>query len=285
MFDFDGSETFGLMTLHRFRMKLEVYPPAKGSHRLQIYAKPFNSSMSSYARVLRYRVDCKSVDSTVRIPIELNNPVGPSWQTEQKGFLQPSHPDAFIRTQDGRCSVSFRLIEDMDVLATLHSDDLAMTENMTRRHIFKSQLQNRIVLKIQIPQTGIFVLKIFSRSKGALDTRYMYALCYLLTCTNPVVKWPMFPEAYNAWLDSYELVEPTAGVLPANQNIRFKLKVPGVNSVFVNDKKTGALTLSTEGYWEGLFNTAGSKEIDVMIEEAPHTNRYIVILSYEVETK
>ncbi|XP_078521608.1 kyphoscoliosis peptidase-like [Lissotriton helveticus] len=288
MFDFDGADNAGLMTLCRFRMKLEIYPPEPGRYQLHIYAKPFSSSMHSMdnnTRVLSYRVDCTSVDRTMKIPVEMNNPVGPSWMTERKGFLQPSHPGAIIHTQDGLCSISFMLKEDMDILATLHSDDVGMTESMTRRHIFKAQQQNRVVLKIQIPKTGTFLLKIFYRKKGARASTYVYALCYILSCTNAAVKWPEFPEAYSAWLDSYDLVEPTAGVLPANQNVQFKLKVPGVSSVFVNDKKTGALTLSPEGYWEGSFNTAGSNDVDVLIEETPSTKRYIVILSYQVESK
>ncbi|KAJ1089125.1 hypothetical protein NDU88_002277 [Pleurodeles waltl] len=285
MFDFNGAEICGLMTLQGYRMTLEVYPPAEGSHKLQIFAKPFNSSMSIYARVLRYRVDCSSVHSTMKIPKALSNPVGPNWMTEQKGFLQPSHTNAIIHTHDGRCSVSFRLKEDMDVLATLHSDEMEMTEDMKRRHIFKSQFEKQVVLKIQIPQAGTFVLKIFSRIKGAKDTRYVYTLCYLLSCTNVAVTWPVFPEVYTAWLDSYELVEPTAGVLPANQNVQFKLKVPGVNSVLINDKKMGSLTLSADGYWEGAFNTAGCKELNVLTQETPRQKQYVVILSYQVETQ
>ncbi|XP_069476456.1 kyphoscoliosis peptidase-like [Ambystoma mexicanum] len=285
VFDLNGKETPGVLALRRFGMKLEVYPQATGSHTLQIFAKPWNSSKSIFSRALIHILECNSVDNTMKLPTDLHNPVGPSWLTEEKGFLQPSHPDPIIPIQDGRCSISFTVKGDMDTLATLHTDVMPMNEDIRRRHIFKSQKGNRIVIQIQLPQAGYFVLKIFSKTKGGESKTFSYALNYLLSCSNAAVKWPVFPRMYGSWLEGYELVEPTSGILPDNQNIHFKLKVPGVSKVFVKDKKSGSLTLSADGYWEGNFNTAGSQDANVIIQQVPDKNLYATILKYTVDDK
>ncbi|XP_069474153.1 kyphoscoliosis peptidase-like isoform X2 [Ambystoma mexicanum] len=283
-FHVNGDKQSGLMTLNKSGMKLEVYPKETGTHTLQIYAKLFSSSKNSYDSVLEYKMECSSVDKKMKIPTELKNPVGPSWLTEKEGFHHPSHPEPIIHTPDGRCSVSFTLNEDLDVMATLHTDDMTVTEDIKRRHIFKCILENQIVLKIQLPQAGTFVLGIYHKNKKHKGNSYDYGFNYLLSCTNAAVKWPVFPLTYASWLESYELVEPTAGVLPANRNVHFKLKVPGVNSVFVKGKGDSHLTLSGDGYWEGSVNTSGCRDVNVMIEETGNTNYYHSILNYLVET-
>ncbi|KAJ1089135.1 hypothetical protein NDU88_002286 [Pleurodeles waltl] len=283
MFTLNETERRGLMTLEKCGMKLEVYPQETGTHRLQIFAKPFNCSSDQHATVLEYVVECSSVDKRLKIPKELTNPVGPSWLTEQKGFLQPSHPDPIIHADDGRVSVSFTLKEDLDLFATLHTDEMTVTEDIKRKHIFTWQHENRVLFKVQLPQAGTFVMNIYSKPEMDKGNSYSFALNYLLSCTNTAVKWPVFPLKYTSWLRHYELVEPTAGVLPANRNVRFKLKVPGVNIVFVNDIKKGPLTLSDNGYWEGSFNTAGCKDVNIMVEESPNRNYYMTLLNYQVE--
>ncbi|XP_078521931.1 kyphoscoliosis peptidase-like [Lissotriton helveticus] len=282
-FKLNETERRGLMTLKKGGMRLEVYPQEIGTHRLKIFAKSFSSSADQYSSVLEYVVECSSVDKKMKIPKELMNPVGPSWETVQKGFLQPSHLVPIIHTDDGRASVSFTLKEDLDVFATLHTDDMTMTEDIKRKHIFTWQHENRVMFKVQLPQAGMFVMQIYSKPKMEMGNSYSYALNYLLSCTNAAVKWPVFPLNYTSWLRHYELVEPTAGVLPANRNVQFKLKVPGVNTVFVNDIKKCPLALSSDGYWEGSFNTAGCKDVNIMVEESPNRNYYMTLLNYRVE--
>ncbi|XP_069476308.1 kyphoscoliosis peptidase-like [Ambystoma mexicanum] len=281
-FDLNGSEQCGLMTLQRLGMKLEVYPQATGSHRLQIYAKPVNSQKSTYTMALAYVVECNSVDNTMKIPKEMQNPVGPSWLSLDKGFLLSSHPDPVIQIMDGCCSISFNLKGNIDTYATLHTDDMPKTQDVERRHIFQWQQEKRVVFKIRLPQAGIFLLKVFSKTKSDHGQRYTYALNYVLTCTNQAVKWPVFPVEYGSWLTEWELIEPVDGILPANRDVHFKLKIPGVICVFVKNKKAGSLSLKDNGYWEGTFNTAGSQEVDVMLQKSTTSSHYAAILGYQV---
>ncbi|XP_053168071.1 kyphoscoliosis peptidase isoform X2 [Hemicordylus capensis] len=282
MFELKGAKEFSLMTLKRNGMNLELYPQKTGSHKLQIYAKPSKGSEEIYNCILEYTLECSSVDRTICFPKELHQPVGPSWFTERQGFLKPSHRHSIIHTNDGRCDLSFILSKDLSILASLHSDNISLTEDTRRRHVLQVCQGNQIKFKIHLPHAGNFAFKIFAKKKSD-PGNYNYVFNYLISCPNTEVKWPMFPQNYSKWAEGYELVEPLAGLLPANRYIRFKLKLHSIAKAFVQCEKTCPLSLSKDGYWEGSCNTSGCTEVFVMVLENANHKFYSHILKYEVE--
>ncbi|XP_029473177.1 kyphoscoliosis peptidase-like [Rhinatrema bivittatum] len=280
MFDLNGTKRSGLMTLENNGMKLEVYPETTGSHTLNLSAKPY-SSKGNYYVVLSYLIECKSVDRNIKFPKDLDNPVGPSWLTEKKGLSQPSHVDPIIHTRNGCCAVSFTLHKDLTSMALLNSDDVTVTEDVRRRHVFKTQRENRVEFNIQLPQAGTYVLQIYAKNKSDHGS-YDYVCNYLLCCTNPAVRWPVFPLVYTSWAEGYELVKPLAGVLPANRSVHFKLRAPGVTAIYVDDNGRSPLTLCDNGYWEGTCSTTGCQTLTLFAKENL-TYNYSGILQYKVE--
>ncbi|NXA41328.1 KY peptidase, partial [Eudromia elegans] len=283
-FKLRGIQEHGLMTLKKHGMMLEIYPQKTGSHKLQIFAKPSKAPEDVYSCVLEYVVECKSVDRTMHFPKDLHQPVGPSWFSERHGFLRPSHPDPIIHTNDGRCSLTFTLGKDISVLASLHSDNSSLTEDMRRRHIMQIHRGNQIELKIHLPHAGDFVLKIYAKKKSD-PGNYDYVFNYLISCLNTEVKWPAFPQSYSKWAADYEIVEPLSGLLPASRNVQFKLKMHGVAKVLVQAESTHPLTRSRDGYWQGTCNTSGCAEVFVMVHENANHSFYSHVLKYEVETQ
>nr|XP_056706005.1 kyphoscoliosis peptidase [Euleptes europaea] len=284
MFELKGAKEYSLMTLKNSGMNLELYPQKTGSHKLQIYAKPSKGSEELYSCVLEYTVECSSVDRNICFPKELHQPVGPSWSSERQGFLKPSHRGPIINTNDGRCDLSFILSKDLRVLASLHYDNKSRTEETSRRHILQVCQGNKVDFKIHLPHAGNFALKIFSKKKSD-PGNYNYIFNYLISCPNADVKWPVFPQTYSKWAEGFELVEPLAGLLTANRNIKFKLKLHSITKAFVQCEKTCPLSLSKEGYWEGSCSTSGCTEVFVMVLENANHKFYSHILKYEVESQ
>lgn len=281
MFMLNGKQEHGLLNLRETGMKLDVYPPTVGTHKLQIFAKGHSDIYSS---VLEYTLKCTYVDISVQLPAELHQPVGPSWFSEQMGIMKPSHPDPIIHASDGRCSVSFSVEEGISVLASLHGDEGPVTEELQRRHIFQLLREKRVELKVQLPHAGKFALKIFVKKRQELGN-YVFVFNYLLSCTDTKVNWPMFPESFGNWGQGNELLEPLSGVLPANRNVPFKLKLHGIAKALVKGQDTWPLTLSREGYWEGSCSTAGCQEVYVMVLENANHNFYSYILKYKVNAQ
>uniref|UniRef100_A0A8C3N3M3 Uncharacterized protein n=1 Tax=Geospiza parvula TaxID=87175 RepID=A0A8C3N3M3_GEOPR len=286
MFKLKGTDEQGLMTLKRHGMELDIFPQKTGSHKLEIFAKPSKAEAVDdvYKCVLEYVVECESVDKAMRFPKELHQPVGPSWFSERQGFLRPSHSQPIIHTNDGRCSLTFTLSKDISVLTSLHTDSSSsLSEDMGRRHVLQIHRRNQIELKVHLPHAGNFVLKIYSKKKSD-PGNYDYIFNYLIRCLNTEVKWPAFPQSYTKWLQDYEILEPLSGLLPANRNVQFKLKMNGVAKVLVQAENTYPLTQNKD-CWEGTCNTSGCREVFVMVHENANHSFYSHVLKYEVETQ
>ncbi|NXA07903.1 KY peptidase, partial [Sapayoa aenigma] len=285
MFKLKGTDEHGLMTLKKHGMNLDIYPQKTGSHKLEIFAKPSKAEAADdvYNCVLEYIVECKSVDRTTRFPRDLHQPVGPSWFSERQGFLRPSQREPIIHTNDGRCCLTFTLGKDISVLSSLHCDGSSLAEDRGRQHVLQTHHGNQIELKIHLPHAGRFVLKIYSKKRSDPGS-YDYVFNYLITCPNTEVKWPAFPQRYSKWMEDYEILEPLSGLLPANRNVQFKLKMHGIAKVLVQAKNTYTLT-HNRGCWEGTCNTSGCREVVVMVHENANHSFYSHVLKYEVETQ
>uniref|UniRef100_A0A8C5JPS9 Kyphoscoliosis peptidase n=1 Tax=Junco hyemalis TaxID=40217 RepID=A0A8C5JPS9_JUNHY len=286
MFKLKGTDEHGLMTLKKHGMELDIYPQKTGSHKLEIFAKPSKAEAADdvYKCVLEYVVECESVDKAMRFPKELHQPVGPSWFSERQGFLRPSHSQPILHTNDGRCSLTFTLSKDISVLTSLHADgSSSLSEDMGRRHVLQIHRRNQIELKVHLPHAGNFVLKIYSKKKSD-PGNYDYIFNYLIRCLNTEVKWPAFPQSFSKWLQDYEILEPLSGLLPANRNVQFKLKMHGIAKVLVQAENMYPLT-QNKGCWEGTCNTSGCREVFVMVHENANHSFYSQVLKYEVETQ
>ncbi|XP_075056942.1 kyphoscoliosis peptidase-like [Mixophyes fleayi] len=279
-FHLDEKDTSGVLRLLDNGMMLDVYPQQTGQHVLQIYARR-KESEGKYDLIMDYRVNCSFVDTSMKIPKCLNNPVGPSWLSQKAGLLNPSHPDPVIHTDDGCCTISFKTDRDINLYCTLHSDEIQMTKEMERRHIFKAQSKDKVEIKVQLPQSGTYVLQVFIKSGNSKE--YTYLCNYLIISTNTSVRWPVFPLTYSNWAKHYDLVQPLEGVLPKNSNVSFRLHIPGVIGVCVDGQSYTPLTLADNGYWEGTCSTVDRKSLSLMIKYINEPNTWHYILNYKIE--
>ncbi|KAM4695559.1 uncharacterized protein O3C94_005824 isoform 2-T2 [Discoglossus pictus] len=257
----------------------QIQLPRAGTYVLKIYTE---SEPGAYKFACNYLISC--TNNKVKWPPhpqELSNPAGPSCLSEKMGLVRPSHLEPLIYTDDGRCCVSFALDGNIDVVATLHADDIK-SDDARRRHIFQVEKDGRVEFQIHLPKEGTYILKICSKKKSDQGNEYDYACNYLLCCTNAKIKWPFFPMRYSAWDTSYELIEPLTGILPANSDIKFKIKARGLAAVSLKGKDCKSLTLSADGCWEGSCSTAECQDIQVLVTN--NLNKiYALVLSYKVK--
>ncbi|KAH0630350.1 hypothetical protein JD844_013295 [Phrynosoma platyrhinos] len=279
----NGEKEHSLMTLQKNGVSLEVYPQQTGTHSLEIFAKPFNDKEKDYSNVLKYSLKCCSIDKSISLPKALIQPVGPSWHSEEKGILEALPNSPVIHSDDGRCVVTFTRRKDLDVFATLDSDSSMLSEDTRRRHIWKTCRGSQVELKIHLPHAGDFALHIWAKKASDPESHHC-ALSYLLSCPNKSVKWPVFPKAYQNWEEGYELVSPLAGILPANRQIQFKLKLPGIDEASVECGKTHPLIHKGDDFWEGDCHISGGSKVTVMISLNANDNTFWSLLEYKVES-
>ncbi|CAJ0934920.1 unnamed protein product [Ranitomeya imitator] len=268
----EGERRHILQVQRQNRVEFHVQLPQAGMYVLKIYTE---SEQGSFKFACNYIISC--INAQVKwplLPLELCNPVGPSYLSDKKGLLRPSHLDPTIQTDDGRSCISFALDEKIDVMATLHSDDIT-SEEARRREGGQS-----FEFEIQLPKAGNYVLKICTKKTTDPSNVYDYACNYLLCCSNTKVRWPFFPIRYSAWNMNYELLEPRTEILPANSEVQFRIKAKGLAAVAIKSKNFWPLTLSRDGFWEGVCSTAGSKDIQVLVTNNLNKN-YALVLSYQ----
>ncbi|XP_061118087.1 kyphoscoliosis peptidase-like [Conger conger] len=283
--DLNGKRNCGIMTLRSYGMNLDVYPESTGLHTLQIYAKAGDSGeKEKYSLVCSYQLQCQAVSREMRLPAHLDNPVGPGWHSERKGLHEPSQRDPVVLSADGRCLFRFRVAPGLELMAMLSAASFSMTDEQQRRHVFLSRREDWVDFKVQVPRAGLYVFKVYAKDRAEAEN-YGYVCNYLISCADPQVRWPVYPLRYASWESEYELVEPLTGVLPANRTVQFKMRIPRVSLVKVVGRNTHGLRLDADGYWTGSFNTAGCKDVKVMIELNSNKRILFSILNYQVETQ
>uniref|UniRef100_UPI00398F58ED kyphoscoliosis peptidase n=1 Tax=Pristiophorus japonicus TaxID=55135 RepID=UPI00398F58ED len=282
MYNLDAKKDCAIITITKYGMKLEVIPAKIGDHKLKIYAKLWSAEREMYSFICAYLVKCEAVDEIFKLPKSFHNPLGPSWLTEIKGLHQPSHPEPIIYSEEGTCTIRFLLNRELSFTSKLSSDEVRLSEEAMRNHIFKTQQGNWVEFKIQLPQAGLYVFAIFAKEKSSRAPTHDHVCEYFISCSNRSVHWPGFPKIYSSWTDGCELIEPLSGLLPPNQLVKFKLRIPHVRKVQVYGKMPCPLSLSKDGYWEGNCSTQDTKYLNIGVSEKMFDTKFTFALQYEV---
>ncbi|XP_067851766.1 kyphoscoliosis peptidase-like isoform X5 [Heptranchias perlo] len=283
MYSLDDKKDCAMMTLTKYGMKLEVLPDKTKDHKLKIYAKLWNAEDEAYSFVCAYLVKCDTIDESFKLPKAFHNPLGPSWLTESKGLLQPSHTEPLIYCDNGQCTVRFMLVKDLSFTSKLSCEEVNLSDEVMRNHVFKTQQGNWVEFKIQLPQSGLYVFTIFAKDKANPSPTHDHVCEYFISCTNQNVHWPVFPKIYTSWTEGCELIEPLTGILPQYELVKFKLKIPHVRKVQVYGKTACPLNMTKDGYWEGSCNTQDSKHLNVGVSDKMFDTKFTFALQYEVE--
>ncbi|KAM4043807.1 uncharacterized protein ACNLHF_014090 [Anomaloglossus baeobatrachus] len=181
LFTLQETEDPGLLRVIDSEAKFDIYPQKSGQQILQIYAKR-QDTRGVYQMVLDYRIDCKVVDTQMKIPKCLSSPVGPSLLSAQTGLHSPSHEDPVIYTNDGCCTISFTMEKKLKLTACLKSSEGKNILN----HVMQAVQERKVKFSVHLPQSGHYVLQIF-------DTDVGYVCNYLIICSNPSVTCLPFP--------------------------------------------------------------------------------------------
>ncbi|XP_060689956.1 kyphoscoliosis peptidase [Hemiscyllium ocellatum] len=283
IFNLDGKKDCGILTITKYGMKLEVLPQKAGEFRLKIYAKLFDSKEETYSFICGYLVKCDFIEENFKLPKVFHNPLGPSWITENKGLLKPSHPEPIIYCDDGNCSIRFMLNRDLSFTSKLSCDEVKLSEEVMRNHVFKTHHGNWVEFQIHLPAAGLYVFTIFSKDKAKRSPIHDHVCEYFIFCRDQNVHWPSFPKVFSSWTDGCELIEPLSGILPRNEMVTFKLKIPHVRKVQVYGKSPCPLTMSNDGYWEGRCYTQDSKFLSVGVSDKMFDTKFTFALQYEIE--
>ncbi|KAM5165096.1 uncharacterized protein ACMZJ9_007519 [Mantella aurantiaca] len=154
--------------------------PQYGSYVFQIFGE--NKGL-----ICNYLIRCSNPKvKWPPFPSMLHNPVGPNPNIETAGLYQASHLDPIINTEDGCFTISFTTDQALNIRGSLKSDDVMITPNVI--HILQTIHKQKLEFNVRLPRSGSYVFQIFDEIVG-------YICNYLVTCSNPKVKWLPFPSS------------------------------------------------------------------------------------------
>ena len=181
---------------------------------------------------------------------ELNNgKMGPTDAGRDLGMKPLSHPSPyFVAPESGEVDIVFSTIKPLDLSThlELQTEDGKVGKD---RFVFTTQEDGKVTFKVSFPEAGVYGFKIFAKEQGAetlLDNVYNY----VIDAKTPKPNCKPFPKPFNAWTNGCLLIDPKEGMLPANQSIHFKVKVPDVNRVAVIGTKVCKHKPNNYIYWK-----------------------------------
>ncbi|XP_075719722.1 uncharacterized protein LOC142760420 [Rhinoderma darwinii] len=221
------------------RVEFNIRIPHFGSYVFQIF-----DSKNGY--ICNYLLHCSNPKVTwPPFPSMLHNPVGPSPDTEMAGLFQPSHPDPIVHTDDGCFTLSFMTNQILNITVSLKSEDVQIMPNAT--HVIQSIQKQKLELNVRLPGFGSYVLQIFDGSVG-------YICNYLVTCSNPKVKWPPFPSSLHNPVGPNPDTQKAGLIQPSHPD-------PIINS------EDGCFTVNFALMWDlSIFSTLHSDEVQMTPE-------------------
>lgn len=162
------------------KVEFNIRLPQCGSYVFQIF-------FENKGLICNYLIRCSNPKvKWPPFPHMLNNPVGPTPILETAGLHQPSHLDPVITTHNGCFIITFTTDRTLNLRASLKSDDVQINPNAM--YILQTIQKQILEFNVRLPQEGSYVFQIFDEIAG-------YVCNYLVTCSNPKVKWPPFPSS------------------------------------------------------------------------------------------
>ena len=171
---------------------------------------------------------CSYIVSSVERP-QLTSP----YPVPAIGLLQPevfkslkltSHESPIIQcTEQGQLELTFNGTKNiiMRTLLALHPQN-----QMSRKVvgcIWGFQENDTIDYTMYFKEAGVYTLDLFAK----LGEKFTRAYTCIINVVVPQASIVTFPEAYEEWKDSYELIEPKTSPLPSKSTLPFKVSQHG----------------------------------------------------------
>ncbi|XP_013383528.1 kyphoscoliosis peptidase [Lingula anatina] len=265
----------------------QIIPPCPGVYLLTIHG--FNTTESEQSgtsmgyRLLDYVIDCSSVENLPRAM-----PSSVLWGLlplgTELGLSSEIGPK--VSAENGQASLEFKATKPVDVYGRLTTaDDRELPENL----ILKQQQGENLVFNTSLPEIGNFKFTLYgakSTNSTNKEKVYFQIADYLIQCDNHAADPVVFPDINSSVFGpDCHLISPVTGKLPNNQDVEFKVYIPGVASVavqsFGEDNNFVHTLLDQDGStWSKMINTGtlgervylsvchetGGTEYDVAIE-------------------
>ncbi|XP_063781412.1 kyphoscoliosis peptidase-like [Pseudophryne corroboree] len=262
------------------QLRCKVLLPFHGYYRLSLFVKKLEGE--HFQNVSNMLINCRNpVNHNELFPLNLSTHCGPGTNTRQHGLTSPSHTSPVISTRTGKCRITFCTLWDLEVFTVLENGRETKSLCPLDRYCLLTQVEQKICLTVHLPEAGQYKLSIFTKPQRAQE--FSHACDYVIRChSNQGL--PPFPNVYGAWRRGCLLLQPQAGLLPAESWENFRVKIPGACKVLVIGPVKTELQLTKSTVWEGkvFTGTAGSL-IKLAVKFSSNSAEMDIVMSFKTQ--
>nr|XP_033815673.1 kyphoscoliosis peptidase-like [Geotrypetes seraphini] len=262
------------------KLSCHILCPFSGYYRLSVFVKNLEEEkFKNAANILIH--SSGTINQNELFPQGLSSHCGPGIKSKQKGLYNASHSTPIIKTNQGKCNITFNVTADLEVTAILSKDHIRYKMYPMERYILLTQLKRKITVSVLLPESGHYKVGLFT--KDGEEKEFVHVCDYVIQCfSNP--KWLPFPKAYSIWRKGCILLQPRSGLLQGEKWVKFRLKIPEAKRVLIIGTSHTQLHLTENKIWEGdVFTGPTGTLLKVAVRFSQHSTCMEVALSFMVE--
>ncbi|XP_038056084.1 kyphoscoliosis peptidase-like [Patiria miniata] len=258
---------------------LVVNPPSVGDYKLTLFAKERTAGDKEKEWIGDFLLRCTSV-SCPKNPY----PTGSQWGLNAKatalGLAFKGTNPSVAPDDTGLAKVEFKIDKNrpVETNCVLSKADGVGSGNS----VLRTNTNDGFTYLVVVPSEGLFNCTLFAKPAGSEGSR-QYMGDFLVESKSTPSTPRTFPHVYDLFGDGCELLEPMQGRLPANTELRFKLRVPdaGDVAVFANGSQWHHLeNPSGDDLWQG--NVATEVEGDLTVYKKNKKGTFSGLLKYTI---
>ncbi|XP_067669745.1 kyphoscoliosis peptidase-like [Haliotis asinina] len=195
------------------------------------------------------------------------------------GFLDDIFFKSLFTTRNGELQLQMKTSKFITTSVKLYQQ--LATETKLDNHVLDYYSGNTLVIKLRLPKAGFYKLSLFAKHGDRTTSQSLDLVAdFLVESKSDATNMKSFPKVYTH-AKTYEcvLLEPVHGTLPANQNVRLRLRSKTLKRVMVNnevhEKKSGDL-------FDISFEATGRGSVGVFGTPDQEGNRFDGLYEYTV---
>lgn len=253
--------------------------PSQGNYILEINCR--SNKSGTYENLCNYLVRCDQSCSDLAFYPESENQqfqTGDLSQYIQNLELKPiSHLDAIIDPMVDRKEMLIEMsdshkISNMSVRLTRYFYKSKSFEDCSN-FVYLSQ-DDTLKCFLNFPGTGFYKLVFMSNEKCIYE--------YLINVINPTIESSPYPQITEYWRIVYNIVEPKTYFLTSGQKILFKMILPGLENVYLEeDDGTKQLLVRKDKFWEKDMVISSKTEF-IHLNHSTRNGQIHSLLQYKV---
>lgn len=205
---------------------------------------------------------------------------GPQFKPVYFTYNIEGEVNTYELTAENRLTLEYKTAREIQLMAQLEANGKPFDQNYT----FQNKRSNdRTEILVRFPKSGVYQVQLFAHSANEDDEYYKWAASYKVNVEVLSESNTKFPTYYDGFISKNgHLRSPLYQQLTHNQPYHFELTLDHNSDVYIIDGDHWQKMSSLGNVFESRYTPVNSKKLAIVIGDSNRSDRYSVILEYDV---